>query len=276
MKWKELFILILIVFSLSHESKSNGLVDDLMSKDTKRALAQVNVILSHPTEYPVNIVQLAIGLSGEVGDERVIEHLNRILNDKFPKKEIYKSLGIEDTTENNYKIWADSVENLLCNYPEDVLEELSEEYQKNLEMVCKNGFRVSDIGEKEAMYDNTTRALCTKALSELYPRINAEGIKGRIIDALVKALERKENDEVVRASAAEMLGNTFSAKAYEPLKEIVENESENPLVRLSASRSLTQITEMHPELTGGHSNYVSEPIIQNAVNHLLGEIFGIK
>lgn len=271
-----IFMFLLSNFYLYPLDSSRDLISDLTGSNLKKAVVAADEILSHPTEYSLNLVQLAIGVSGEIGDERVVEHLDRILNKKFPRKKLYERLGIEDTTENVYKIWAQNVENLLCNYPEEVLNELNKEYRENLEMICKHGIRVDELIEKETFYDNTTRALCIKALSELYSRVNAQGIKNKIIDALVEAMLKKENDEVVRASSAEMLGNTFSPMAYESLKEIVNDEQENPVVRLAASRSLTQITEMNPQLTGGNTNYVTETIKQNAINHLINEIFGLN
>jgi HEAT repeat protein len=76
----------------------------------------------------------------------------------------------------------------------------------------------------------------------------------------------------LRVLSAELIGNTFSPEAYEPLRKILEDPEENEVLKLAAARSLTQVTSMNPELTGGHSNYVSHEVFEGAVNYVKGAL----
>ncbi len=126
----------------------------------------------------------------------------------------------------------------------------------------------SERTQNTRKFDNVTRAHICRALPSIYHRIKAKGLREKIIDSMLLGMEKNE-DIFVRFLCTEGIGDTYSKRAYEPLREMSEDETEDPLIRLSASRSLTQVTNMNPDLTGGHSNYVADEIIQRAADYVI-------
>lgn len=143
------------------------------------------------------------------------------------------------------------------------------EYEYSAKKVYESlGIFNSEPPQSKRRFDNVTRAQICRALPSVYHRISARELKEKIVDSMLTGMDKRE-DIFVRFSCTEGIGETYSKRAYEPLLTIRDDETEDPLIRLSASRSLTQIANMNPELTGGHSNYVSQEIIQRASDYLI-------
>lgn len=159
------------------------------------------------------------------------------------------------------------------NLVNHIIKLLNEEYpaEKVLESM-KVEINAEELRLKKLKYDNATRMKCVVKLVDMYPKVKAKGIKEKLVEGIGETIEDKGNDLYLRILAAELIGNTFSDKAYEPLKRILEDPSENEVLRLAAARSMTQVTSLNPELTGGHSNYVSRELFQSAVDYMRGAL----
>lgn len=225
------FVCFLFVFSSSVYSveSEEEVIQKLTSGSMQEQVVAANEVLANPTGYSITVVSIALDVAGETGDENLVNHIIKILNEEYPAKKVLRSMGIEISTE--------------------------------------------DLEAEELKYDNATRMKCVVKLVDMYPRVKAKGVKDKLVEGVAEAMKKEEeNDLYLRILAAELIGNTFSVKAYEPLKDILEDPEENEVLKLAAARSLTQVTSLNPELTGGHSNYVSHEVFQDALNYVNGAL----
>jgi hypothetical protein len=218
-----LFVLSGFVYSVQSEDE---VILKLGSGSQQEKEVAANEVLGNPTGYSITVVNLALDVAGETGAENLVNHVLKLLNEKYPAKKVLKSMGIEGV----------------------------------------------EPDAKEIKYDNATRMKCVVKLIDMYPRVKAKGIKNKIVEGVSEAMLDKNNDLYLRVLSAELIGNTFSPEAYEPLRKILEDPEENEVLKLAAARSLTQVTSMNPELTGGHSNYVSHEVFEGAVNYVKGAL----
>ncbi len=230
---KILFLIICFLFTISgyvvySVESEDEVIRRLTSGSEKERMVAANEVLADPTGYSITVVNLALDVAGETGNESHVNHILRLLNDEYPVRKVLKSMGIEPSSE--------------------------------------------ELKAEELKYDNTTRMKCVVKLIDMYPRVKAKGVKEKLVEGVAEAMEDKNNDLYLRVLSAELIGNTFSPEAYEPLRKIVEDPSENEVLKLAAARSLTQVTSLNPELTGGHSNYISHELFQNAVDYVKGAL----
>jgi len=225
-----LFLMMCFLFTISGTLYSAGSEDEIIRKlgsgGQREQIVTANEVLANPTGYSITVVNLALDVAGETGNENLVNHILRLLNDKYPAKKVLSSLGIEGV----------------------------------------------EAEKPELMYDNATRMKCVVKLIDMYPRVKAKGIKDKLVDGVGGAMLDKGNDLYLRILSAELIGNTFSVRAYEPLRRIMDDPTENEVLKLAAARSMTQVTSLNPELTGGHTNYVSHEIFEGAINYVKGAL----